>query len=52
VLYVEFFVRKVKQRAEKGPEQTWTNVKKALFSSLTGFAISLGAALLAWLPYP
>jgi hypothetical protein len=27
-VYVELFVRKVKQRAEKGPEQTRTSFKK------------------------
>jgi hypothetical protein len=29
-VYVELFVRKVKQRAEKGPEQTWTSFKKSV----------------------
>lgn len=36
MLYVEFFVRKVKQRAEKGPEQTWTRVKKSALLVVDG----------------
>ena len=29
-VYVELFVRKVKQRAEKGPEQTWTSFRRSV----------------------